>query len=340
MTQIDPERLDRARRKGIWISVLGILLVVGAGTALQRSGVGNFREIWEKADGGLLLASWLLVSLAFLFMALRWRSLMPRGHTPPAGELSALICAGLLLNYAAPGPLGEVGAAWFAHRRHKVPMADALASGVAARLVGLISAAIAGFFVWLLADLPVPEDFSPAVNTAAFIAALLGFGLAALVMMPNLWNRLYGALSAALPRNTYTAPVIDRGGEALASLTDAISRVTRRGTGAYAWAVLWSLCAHGAVIGGILLAAESLAAPYSLSGVVFTYTVTTAGAVLLFALPGSYVGWDALFFGLMVSSAGIPVQESAAIAAIIRVQQLGYMLLGGLSLGWLLRMDD
>ena len=72
-------------------------------------------------------------------------------------------------------------------------------------------------------------------------------------------------------------------------------------------------------------------------GIIFTYAVTTAGAVLLFALPGSYIGWDALFLGLLLSTAQLTQTESFAIVGIVRLQQLSYMLLGGISLNWLMK---
>ena len=78
-------------------------------------------------------------------------------------------------------------------------------------------------------------------------------------------------------------------------------------------------------------------ADFSMTGLIFTYTITTAAAVLLFALPGSYIGWDALFLGLLITAAGFNPIEAAAIALVVRLQQFVFMLLGGLSLGWLMR---
>ena len=49
----------------------------------------------------------------------------------------------------------------------------------------------------------------------------------------------------------------------------------------YVRAVLWST-GHSSVILGIVLAAVALNAPFS-QGLAFTYTMTTAAAVLLFA---------------------------------------------------------
>ena len=59
--------------------------------------------------------------------------------------------------------------------------------------------------------------------------------------------------------------------------------------------------------------------------------------VLLFALPGSYIGWDALFLGLLLNAADMELGSATAVAVVVRFQQFVFMLLGGLSLGWLMR---
>jgi hypothetical protein len=93
------------------------------------------------------------------------------------------------------------------------------------------------------------------------------------------------------------------------------------------------------VILGIVFLAIALDAHFSLIGIMFTYAITTAGAVLLFALPGSYIGWDALFLGLLLSTAEMTQTQSIEIVGIVRLQQLSYMLLGGISLNWLINQS-
>ena len=88
---------------------------------------------------------------------------------------------------------------------------------------------------------------------------------------------------------------------------------------------------------GIFVAIKAFDGNCDLVGLLFTYCITTAAAVLLFALPGSYVGWDALFFGLLVGAAQVGIETAAAVALTVRAQQLSYMLLGGISLSWLMR---
>ena len=128
-------------RKGLISAASGVGLVALAVVALSRTelGSGAMTDLWERARLLPLLVALSFMTCAFFFMSLRWRALMPPGHHPPATGLTAIICSGLLLNYAVPGPFGELGAAWFAQRRYRVPLAGALASGVTARIAAMAS---------------------------------------------------------------------------------------------------------------------------------------------------------------------------------------------------------
>ena len=86
---------------------------------------------------------------------------------------------------------------------------------------------------------------------------------------------------------------------------------------AYLKNIFWSLAAHFSVVLSILLIAMAMDADFSMTGLIFTYTITTAAAVLLFALPGSYIGWDALFSGLLITAAGFNPIDTAAIALVV-----------------------
>jgi hypothetical protein len=70
---------------------------------------------------------------------------------------------------------------------------------------------------------------------------------------------------------------------------------------------------------------------------IFTYAATTAGVILMFALPGSQVGWDALFLGLLITTAGLSMPDALLITVVVRVQQLSVMVAGAVTLSWLLK---
>lgn len=337
-----PELARRGMRRGLWtVAVIGAAMALTVLAASQtRIGARAIADLWLRARPPLLILAFASMTMAFVLMALRWRALMPADRRPPASGLTAIVCAGLLLNYALPGPVGEVGAAWFASRRYGVPLAAALASGVAARLVGLATAALTAALVWLVADLPVPPEHRRLVGAAVVAIGLGGALLAVLTARPEPYPRLARELLGPLAARP--GPL---GRRVLALLTaldrtsEGLIQVSRQGLGAWLEAGAWSAASHASVIIGVALACAAFSAPADPAGLVFTYATTTAGAVVLFVLPGSQVGWDALFLGLLVGSAGLPLADAAAIALTVRVHHLGVMVLGALALAWLLRAD-
>jgi hypothetical protein len=60
--------------------------------------------------------------------------------------------------------------------------------------------------------------------------------------------------------------------------------------------------------------------------------MATAGAIVLFAFPGSQVGWDASFTSLLVTTAGLTLPQALATAMVVRVQQLVVVGVGALAL--------
>jgi uncharacterized membrane protein YbhN (UPF0104 family) len=90
---------------------------------------------------------------------------------------------------------------------------------------------------------------------------------------------------------------------------------------------------------GIAMAAHSLGADPSPSGLLFTYATTTAAVIVMFALPGSQVGWDAIFLALLTTTAGLAMPDALAIAIVVRVQQLFIMAAGAVALTWLSRSE-
>lgn len=336
---VDPQQVRRAVRRGL-ISVLGLCIAgVAALIAISKTDLGTaaILDLQDRMNIPTLLLATGLMSLAFIAMALRWRALMPPSTRPPIGGLTLIILAGLLLNYAVPGPFGELGAAFFAHRRYRLAVPDALASGVAARLVGLATAAILAGVLWLSADLPIPAGYDAVVGAAAGIAGLGGVVLCFMAMRPEWAQRVTSRFAMRAPDVGPLHRVASKISAGVASLAASLAKVARRGPTAWLAAAGWSLVGHGCVTAGIIAAVIGLGAPLSVTGLAFTYATTTAGAVALFALPGSQLGWDALFSALLVGSAGLAVPDAVAVAVLVRLQQVTFMVVGAVAVTWLLR---
>jgi hypothetical protein len=261
-----------------------------------------------------------------MFLALRWRSLMPgEVRHVKVGTLTILLLIGTLLNYALPGPVGEVVAAAMAARRFKLTTEAALAAGIHARFVGLGVAGLVALLLMLAADMPLPDAYKDWVFLAA---GVIGVGVIVLALLSS-----RPELLRAVSRHTAGRIVFLKSlDESVARFCEAMAAVGELGWRRYAIASAWALCGHSCIIGGILIAAYGLGSAPSIAGLAFTYAVATAGAVVLFAFPGSQVGWDGMLAGLMVATAGVAVPDALVLALLVRLQQLLLVVCGAFAL--------
>ena len=92
--------------------------------------------------------------------------------------------------------------------------------------------------------------------------------------------------------------------------------------------MVWSCAGHACVGFGVYIGAHALGQAPPMSAIYFVYATITAGSFLLFALPGGHLGWDAGFFGLLVSVAGLSVEAAGALTLLVRLQQTTILVLG------------
>ena len=190
----------------------GLVILVGlTAIVLYRTDLGEqaLNHLIQHLDPVSLIAAGGLISLAFYFMALRWRALLPKPHHPPATGLTAMICTGLLINYTVPGPVGELGAAWCAHRRYKIPLPDALASGITARLIGLGTAALLATAAWLTGGLMLDQELAQLIRIPASILKQMSIAMGIMavlalifVLRPRWWGNIGSACFAPFSRLT------------------------------------------------------------------------------------------------------------------------------------------
>ncbi len=325
---------NAALRAGLVSGIIGLVVVIAVTVLVGRTHIdaSAVRSIVARAQPGSLMASMLVMSAAFLFLGKRWAVLFPPPHAPPGRGLAAILCAGLLLNSALPGPVGEFGAAWFAHKRYKVPLGMSLATGLGARIIGMIMAAMAALACWIWARPPVPADYATPIEAAAVVVGLMGFGLLVVLVRPQWMTGVSRITVGRIPRLAAVHRTVREA-------ADALHGIRRVGSSALARCVAWSAIAHACVLAGIAMAAFSLGSEPSMTGLLFTYATTTAAVIVMFALPGSQVGWDAIFLALLTTTAGLTLPDALAIAIVVRVQQLAIMAAGAAALTWLARTD-
>lgn len=286
---------------------------------------GAVRALWARARLGPLVAGGAAMTAGIAFLALRWRAMMPERSAVQVGPLASVYVVGMLLNYALPGPVGEFVAAAMAGRRFRIGAETAFAANVHARFVGLACAGALAGTMFLATDLPVPAGTGRWIGLATFA---IGGGAVALGVL-SAWPGAIEAISRVVfGRFAWTARLHG----SVMRLAGALRAVGELGPGRYAVAAWWALCGHGSVVGGIWLVAGALGADPNPAGLVFTYAMSTAGAVVLFAFPGAQVGWDAMFASLLVATAGVAPADAVAIAVVIRAQQLLVVAAGAVAL--------
>jgi hypothetical protein len=314
--------------------VLGLVVVVVVTVSVGHAHIDldAVLAIAGRAQLLPLALSLVVMSMAFLFLGMRWASLFPAPHKPPGTGLAVILCAGLLLNSALPGPVGEFGSAWFAHKRYRTPLGMSLAAGLGSRIIGMIMAALAALGCWVWARPPVPPAYATPIEATAILVGLMGLGLAAVLIRPQIMAHVSKLTVGKIPK-------LQRLHTTVVEAADALQSIGAAGPGALIRCVLWSGLAHGFVLLGIGMAAHSLGADPSYAGLLFTYATTTAAVVVMFALPGSQVGWDAIFLALLTTTAGLAMPDALAVAVVVRVQQLFIMAAGAAALTWLSRSE-
>ena len=119
MKEVDIGKLQKAIKKGVWWGIGTIFVLVAVVVTIQLSSLGEKVSDLSIRWGWLFLG-WILMCSALVALGQRWRILIVdnQQHPPQGLFLTASLCAGLLLNYAIPGPFGELAAAWFVHKRY------------------------------------------------------------------------------------------------------------------------------------------------------------------------------------------------------------------------------
>ncbi len=315
----------------LWLVVLLLLWLVLLKESVDTQALDQLRTSARPLP---MLGAFLLMFGGILFMGFRWRALLPgREGTNPL-MLAAIAASGMLLNVALPGPVGEVAAAALVKRRYGIPAPVALAASVHSRFVGLGTAALLAFLIWALFPLPAPEQAAPYVAGAAIVVGLGALALALIAFKPRILEIWADLTLARISRGPWkrASRIAGRLDTMVRQFVGAMSSIGRSGGMPHLRAIVWTTCGNVTVVTGIWLATLSLGYHASLGGLLFAHCATTAGSVVLFALPIGQVGWDAAFGSLLVIAAGLPLEVALAVTVMVRVQQILVLALGALFL--------
>ncbi len=333
--------LSRVVPRGLLLATGWLVVFVLLSAALLHGMVDieQLGALWRQARCPPLVGGFVLLFGGLVFMGLRWRALMPRPLEVGRLGIVGICASGQLLNMALPGPVGELIAAGLVQRRYGVEAPVALASSIHARFVGVTSAAIITLSVWLVAPMPVPEAARPFVWGAVIMVALWGVALGVVAVRPDLLLAPARGLQARLAsrRERRWVALVDRGVGLAVRFGDALSTMGREMGKPHLVAAGWNLLGVLSITAGAWTASWALGHPGNPAGFIFSQCAVTAGAIVLFAMPGMQVGWDAAFATLLVTTVGLPLEHALAITVLVRLQQLVVVSVGAFVLVSFLR---
>lgn len=292
-------------------------VAVGAGAILAAlDGLEAAGRRYSELSLPWLALAWLIWVSSAWVQGRRWHALLPVEGLS-AEELARVLLGANVLNLALPGPVGELGAAWYLYREHGVPLPMGLSSTLLGRFVALLvyGAVTLGLWPWLqvpeatgrwlgpltgvlaLGTLPLLALFRPTLllRPVAWIGRLPGG--AALEQRFQWWIRCFGALG-------------------------------RLGMGRWLKAAAWSLVNVG-VLGTAgyccFAAADVQARPF---GALFVQAFTALVSVAAVILPSGLGAVDLAFVSVFPAAAEGTVGDAVLCAAVVRVVQLASLAAG------------
>ncbi len=327
--------LGKLLRAGLLSGGLGLGVVGLVWLAVSRFDLGG--EDLELLQGQtrpiFLVPSILLLMSGLVCVGLRWRALVPEPKRVGRTGIFGIVCSGFLLNYALPGPAGELVSAVLLDRLYGVRISIALAASLHARVVGLATAGAIALGAWAFGALPVPEGHEGMIGAATGVLAVAVLVLGAMSAKPEIIVAVSSATAGRLGRvGGRLGTAFGKLDEAVAAVALALKSIGSLGPRAYLNAFTWSVVGYCVVALGMWAACIALGiAAYPL-GLLFSHAGASAGTVVLFAFPGAQLGWDALLCAFLVGGAGISLSSALAVATVIRVQFLVAMGVGAVAL--------
>lgn len=319
---ITPDIVRETVTKGLYRSAIWLLLVLLMVPVIlylldEEDVYTNLVDVqWE-----LLFVGWVCMVCTMWFLGLRWKALL---NETKASNLffSACISGGLLINYALPGPMGEIMGGWLLKREDQTPIVLGLTANTLGRLIGLFTAAVGAVSLW-----PWIEVHNPDV-TLAMQLLLLGIGAGAVLLLALCWKAPILVEMATAKGKSEHHPIKLIG----TALYQVRSLKPRQITMAF----VYSMLGHGVAYLGILLSLMALGDTPSAVAILFVYLVGTCCGTVAFLFPGSQLTWDVIFTGLLISAAGYTPETAILATGVLRVEQLAMMGFGGLPLMWIL----
>ena len=319
-TPVNIEIVQAKVQRGIWKGLLSILFIIGL---LWLVAEKVFQEDWtlslDRIHWPTLLLGWTFMVGTMGILGLRWRILLPT-TTASRSFFAATLSSGLLVNYALPGPMGEIMGAWLLEKEDQTPLSIGITSSMLARLIGLLTAALGAIGLWSFVTVDIPS--------VQWLLQLLIFGIAAGALLLILLMR------GAKPFHQWSLQKDTD--HPIRQVSAAFLSLTQLSFLQISQAFFYSALGHGTAFLGVWISLQALGTEPSATDIAFAYLVGTCCGTVAFLFPGSQFTWDAIFIGLLTSTAGYDIAAATGAVAILRIEQIAMMLFGAIPLIWLL----
>lgn len=320
MDEFTPEHLPNAIQKGIRWGIASIILFFVILIGFQLTDLHS-EVSWNDIHWGLLFVGWCAMCSALIALGYRWAALLPALVTRKAEPLffSACLCSALLLNYAIPGPFGELAAAWFIHKRYKITMIQAIVTATAARLIGLATAALGVLVLW--SGVAIRDELLMWIQIVVYgVGAGLGI-LLLLMYLPHSWRLRLEKKS----NKSKVFSMLHQFAQAFLELRSFLVLLK---------SVFWSFVGHLLAFVGVWVSIYSVFGEQEPIGIAFSYLMGTCVGAVAFLFPGSQLTWDASLATLLYSTTGLTPADATVMTVILRMEQLAMMLLGAIAVIW------
>ena len=286
---------------------------------------------WHEINWILLIVGWGWMLVSMLALGWRWKVLLPQTPTSVSGLfLGSSLAGGLLINYALPGPMGEVAAAWLWSQKSKGTLVEGLSTAAIARLFGLFTAATGSILLWPW--IQVEWEYANWLLNALLIGITLGgIFLWMIFTLPD-------AVAAVLQHRISNPSSKILG--LLLQFTTAFSNLQKQPKSLFFKAIFFSVLGHFAAFLGVYCSILALYPNSAILEIAFTYLVGTCCGALAFLFPGSQLPWDGIFAALLISTAQFDISIATQAVLLLRIEQLAMMLVGGISMVYLLQNID
>ena len=251
-------------------------------------------------------------------LGLRWRALLI-DTTASRTFFGASLSAGLLINYALPGPMGEVMGGWLLKREDNTPIVTGLTASTLARLIGLFTAAVGSILLWWSVEVDLP------MANVALQTLIVGIGCGGILLVV-LCLQADAIAKRVGDKDTY---------HPLKLISEAILQIRRLSIVQLIEAFTFSVIGHGTAFIGVWFSLLALGGTPSPTDIAFVYLVGTCCGTVAFLFPGSQFTWDAIFIGLLVSAAGYDPGSATIATGVLRIAQIAMMLFGAGPLFWI-----